>query len=135
MRAEVFFDTSVLAYLMAKNDPRTVRAEALLVEGGTISVQILNEFVSVARRKTGLSWPQIEELLADIRLLCTAPRPITVGLHTEALRIAKRYGFRIYDSLIVATAIDAGCAVLYSEDMQHGQVIDSLTIQNPFLTQ
>lgn len=133
MPAEVFFDTSVLAYLLAADDPRSAIAEQLLVEGGAISVQSLNEFVNVARHKTRMSWDEIEEFLADIRLLCNGPFALTVGTHEAALQIAKRYKFHIYDSQIIASAIDAGCTVLYSEDMQHGQSIGPLTIKNPFL--
>jgi predicted nucleic acid-binding protein len=55
-----------------------------------------------------------------------------VDTHDQALRIAERYGFQIYDSLIVAAALEAGCTTLYSEDMQDGQSIDTLTIRNPF---
>jgi predicted nucleic acid-binding protein len=133
MRGEVFFDTSVLTYLMATADPRSAMTESLLVEGGKISVQVLNELAAIARRKTKMSCEQIEELLADIRILCAAPLPVTIGHHDAAIAIAKRYGFHIYDSLIVASAVDARCEILYSEDMQHGQRIGGLTIRNPFL--
>lgn len=135
MRGEIFFDTSVLAYLMATDDRRSDIAEAVLAGGGCISVQVLNEFVAVARRKTSLSWDDIADLIGEICLLCDEPRPITLAVHVEGLRIAKRYGYKIYDSLIIASALDAGCTVLYSEDMQHGQRIGSLQITNPFLPQ
>jgi predicted nucleic acid-binding protein len=135
MRVEAFFDTSVLAYLMATKDPRSITTESVLLGGGRISVQVLNEFVSVARRKAKLSWDEIDELLQDIRPLCMEPLAITLKDHDAAFQIARRYGFHIYDSLIIASAIHAGCNILYSEDMQHGQVIDSLTIRNPFFTQ
>jgi predicted nucleic acid-binding protein len=79
-----------------------------------------------------MSWDEIEELLADIRFLCKGPFALTVSIHEAALQIAKRYKFHIYDAQIIASAIDAGCTVLYSEDMQHGQVIGPLTIKNPF---
>jgi predicted nucleic acid-binding protein len=59
--------------------------------------------------------------------------PLTQETHAAALAISKRYGFRIYDSLIVASAINAGCSTLLTEDLQHGQVIDGLRIENPFL--
>lgn len=133
MPAEAFFDTSVIAYLLSADDPRSTIAEQLLLEGGAISVQSLNEFINVARRKTRMSWDEVEELLGDIRLLCNGPFALTVGTHEAALQIAKRYKYHIYDSQIIASAIDAGCTVLYSEDMQHGQRIGSLTIRNPFL--
>lgn len=134
MPAEAFFDTSVLIYLLAKDDPRTLTAENILAGGGTISVQVLNEFVAVARRKTHMSWDQIQTALNDIRRLSHAVVPLTIASHKAALQIAKRYKFQIYDAQIIASAVDAGCDVLYSEDMQHGQKIGALTIENPFLT-
>jgi predicted nucleic acid-binding protein len=135
MPAEVFFDTTILIYTVTENDPRADIAANLLADGGTISVQVLNEFAAVARRKLRMDLDEIEEALTSVRVLCDEPVSITVKLHESALRIAKRYGFHIYDSLIVAAALEAECTTLYSEDMQHGQIIDSLTIQNPFLTQ
>jgi predicted nucleic acid-binding protein len=132
MSGEFFFDTTVLIYAIARNDPRAETAEDLLAKGGTVSVQVLNEFVSVARRKLRMSWEEVVEALAAIRVLCAAPVALTIDTHDAALRIAQRYGFHIYDSLIVAAAIEAGCTTLYSEDLQHGQTIDSVTIRNPF---
>lgn len=133
MGAEHFFDTTILIYSLAQDDPRGVVSDELLAEGGTISVQTLNEFAAVSRRKLRLSWGEVAESLSAIRTLCGSPKPITVETHDRALKIAERYGFQIYDALIVASAIEAGCRILYSEDMQDGQRIESLTIRNPFL--
>jgi predicted nucleic acid-binding protein len=80
-----------------------------------------------------LRWPEIVETLDAARALCGPAVSLTIQTHEAALRIAARIGYQIYDSLILAAALDAGCAVLYSEDMQDGQKIDSLTIRNPFL--
>jgi predicted nucleic acid-binding protein len=132
MRAERFFDTTILIYAIARDDVRTSVAEELLAEGGLLSVQVLNEFVAVARRKLSMGWDEIKEALEAIRALCGPPTALTVDTHDQALRIAERYGFQIYDSLIVAAALEAGCTTLYSEDMQDGQSIDTLTIRNPF---
>lgn len=133
MRGEVFFDTSVLIYLLVLDDPRSVVAYDLVQRGGTVSVQVLNEFVSVSRRKLKLTWPEIDDALSNLHLLCGDPTPVLAETQQAAVAMAKRYGFHIYDSLIVASAIKAGAAVLYSEDMQHGQRIGALTIRNPFL--
>jgi predicted nucleic acid-binding protein len=133
MPAEVFFDTTILIYSVTGNDVRAARAEALLADGGVVSVQVLNEFVAVARRKLRMTWEETEEALSYIRALCGKPVPITVDIHEAALQVARRYGFHIYDSLMVAAAAVAGCTTLYSEDMQHGQRIGSLKIKNPFL--
>jgi predicted nucleic acid-binding protein len=133
MRAEAFFDTNVLVYSLALDDPRSTRAEELLAPGGMISVQILNEFVSVARRKLLMSWAEVKEALDAFRVLCPSPLPITVRLHELALKIAEKHGYGIYDALVIAAALEAGCATLYSEDFQDGQTIDGkLTIRNPF---
>jgi predicted nucleic acid-binding protein len=132
MHVDVFFDTTVLIYAVTENDPRAAIAEDLLSRGGTLSVQVLNEFVAVARRKLNMEWDEIEKALAAIRTLCRTPVPIAVKTHEAAVTIARRYGFQIYDSLIVAAALDAGCTTLYSEDLQNGQTIDLLTVRNPF---
>ncbi len=133
MPASVFFDTNILIYALAQNDLRGSRAEALLATGGTVGVQVLNEFVSVARRKLRMSWKDVNEALDAIRVLCPSAIPITISTHEKALRVAEDHGYEIYDALVVAAALEAGCEVLYSEDLQHGQVIDGkLTIRNPF---
>ena len=133
MRGEAFLDTNVLIYAVALDDPRNARAEELLASRATISVQILNEFVSVARRKISMSWPDVKEALDAFRVLCPSPLPVTVELHEAAIQISEQYGYGIYDALVVAAALEAGCAILYSEDFQDGQTIDGrLTIRNPF---
>jgi predicted nucleic acid-binding protein len=133
MRVEAFFDTNVLIYAVALDDPRNIRAEELLASGGMISVQILNEFVSVARRKILMPWRDVMRALDIFRVLCPSPLPITIEMHESALKIAERHGYGIYDALVLAAALEAGCAILYSEDFQDGQSIDGqLTIRNPF---
>ena len=133
MRAKAFFDTNVLIYAVAKDDPRSARAEELLASGGVLSVQILNEFVSVARRKILMSWSDVTEALDAFQVLCPSPLPITIETHQAALRIAQKYGYRIYDALVLAAALEAACTTLYSEDFQAGQTIEGqLTIRNPF---
>jgi predicted nucleic acid-binding protein len=130
---KAFFDTNILIYAVAQNDPRGARAEELLSIGGILSVQVLNEFVSVVRRKLYMPWKEVREALEAIQTLCADPIPITVGTHNAALRIAEKYSYGMYDALIAATALEAGCLTLYSEDFQNGQIIDNrLTIRNPF---
>jgi predicted nucleic acid-binding protein len=135
MSDRAFFDTNVFVYAIVQDDLRSHKAEKLITEGGTISVQILNEFVAVARKKTNIPWKEVQLALESIKVLCPDPLPITLDTHKEALAIAEKYGYKIYDALIVASALEARCTVLYSEDMQDGQVIDkTLTIRNPFKT-
>jgi predicted nucleic acid-binding protein len=133
MPAKPFFDTNVLIYAVAQDDPRSTQAEQILSSGGVLSVQVLNEFVSVARRKILMSWSDVIEALDAFRILCPSPLPITMELHEAALKIAEKHGYNIYDALVVAAALEAGCATLYSEDFQDGQTIEGqLTIRNPF---
>jgi predicted nucleic acid-binding protein len=108
-------------------------AENLLADGGWISVQVLNEFAAVARRKLNLSWEGTREALSAIRALCEPPTPLSIQTHETALEIAGRYGYHIYDALILASALEAKCDILYTEDMQSDQRIGALTIRNPFL--
>ena len=126
-----FFDTNVLVYAYS-NDLRKGKAERLIESGGRIGVQQLNEFISVARRKLQRSWTEILTALGDLQLFCPDPVPITLALHEAALRICERYGYRIYDSLVIAAALEVSCDVLYTEDMRDGQRIESLIIRNPF---
>ena len=129
---EDFFDTNVLLYLLSADAAKADRAEELLAGGGMVSVQVLNEFASVASRKLRMPWTEIREVLAQVRAVCVV-EPMNLETHDAALRVAERYGLSIYDALIVAAALQAGCKTLQSEDMQDGQVIDrKLTIRNPF---
>lgn len=133
MSDKAFFDTNVFLYAVVQDDPRSQQAEDLIAGGGTISVQVLNEFVDVVRRKARMPWGEVRFAIENIEALCPDPRPITLDTHREALTIAETYGFRIHDALIVASALEARCTILYSEDMQDRQVIDQrLTIRNPF---
>ena len=129
---EDFFDTNVVLYLLSADAAKADRAEELIALGGTISVQVLNEFVAVASRKLRMPLGEVCDVLAQVRAVC-AVEPITIETHERALHIAERYGLSIYDSLIVSAALLSGCRTLHSEDMQDGQVIEGrLTIRNPF---
>ena len=130
--ADAFFDTSVLLYMLSAEADRADRVEELLEQPGAISVQVLNEFTAVATRKLRLTLSEIREILATVRLVCTT-HALTIQHHDRGMEIAERYRFSIYDSMIVASALLANCRTLYSEDLQHGQVIDKkLRIVNPF---
>jgi predicted nucleic acid-binding protein len=134
MSDRAFFDTNILVYIVGAHDERTAKAEALLARGGVVSVQVLNELAAVAHRKLNRSWDEVAETLTAIRVFCPDPPPLSVNTHEAALRIASRYGFHIYDALIVAAALETECAILYTEDLQNGQVIDgTLTVRNPFI--
>jgi predicted nucleic acid-binding protein len=127
-----FFDTSVLLYLLSADPAKADRVEQLLENRGTISAQVLNEFAAVALRKLKMSVNEVREVLDGIRSVCSV-EPISVLTHERGLAIHERYRFSFYDSVLVATALIAGNKVLFSEDMQHAQLIDDqLRIVNPF---
>lgn len=126
-----FFDSNVVIYLTSADAAKAVRARSLLEGGGLISVQVLNEAVSVLRRKNRLDWPDILALLAAVRDGCEVTA-LTAATHDLALEISQRFGFHVYDASIVAAAKLAGCTMVWSEDMQDGQVVEGVTIRNPF---
>jgi len=128
-----FLDTNVLVYAVLSDDPRRPTAERLLAAGGTISVQVLNEFANVARGKLNWPWLDIEATLALVRSRSRRVRDIAVSTHEAALLLARDHGLAFYDALIVAAALEAGCDTLFTEDMQHGRKFGSLTIINPFI--
>lgn len=132
MARSPFLDTNVLLYGFISDEPRAETAKAVLARGGVTSVQVVNEFVDVSRRKRGWTWEHVASALDSLRDLLGAPRPITDETHRLALDISQRYGFRIYDSLILAAAKLEGCSELYTEDLQHGQVVDGVRVHNPF---
>ena len=130
--AKAFIDSNVILYLLSNDTKKADAAEAVLRAGGMISVQVLNEIANVALRKTGMSWAETNQFLASIRSLC-AVESLTVETHDRGRDVAERYGLSVYDAMIVATALLAGCTVLYSEDMQHGLLVDKqLRVANPF---
>ena len=127
-----FFDSNVLLHLLSGDDTRADRAEQELSAGGVISVQVLNEFASVASRKLKMSIAEIREVIATVRSVCMIV-PISEETHDVGLRIAEKYELSVYDAMIVASALLAGCTMLVSEDMQHGQAFDGrLKVRNPF---
>lgn len=127
-----FFDTNVLIYVASGDREKADRAEKIIGGGGTISVQVLNELTNVARRKMRMSWLEIHAFLSMLRSLL-AVRPLTVEAHETGLALAERYNFSTYDAMIAASAIHADCDVLWSEDMQHGMVLqEGLRIVDPF---
>ena len=128
-----FLDSNVLIYAFT-TDPRATVAQSLLQSGCAISVQGLNEFANVARRKLGMEWDEIRTALAAVRTVCASIYPIDLETHAIALDVGERYGYAFFDALVIASALQAGSKTLWSEDMQHGMAVDGrLTISNPFL--
>ncbi|CAN7186688.1 PIN domain-containing protein [Pararhizobium sp. LjRoot238] len=127
-------DTNILIYAFT-GDPRAARAQQLLSEPFILSVQALNEFANVARRKLGMNWAEIQSAIGDISTLATEIVPLDRECNLLALDLAARFNFSIFDALMIAAALQAGSTQCFSEDMQHGLLIDRrLTVLNPFLT-
>jgi len=126
-----FVDTNVVLYLL-DNGHKADRAEALLAQGPRISVQVLNEATVNCRRKAGLSWEETGAFLSGIKALCPV-EDLTLQTHEVGRALAERYGFSVYDAMIVAAALIAGCTTLYTEDMNDGLLVeDQLRLVNPF---
>jgi len=127
-----FLDSNILIYIAAGDDAKMERSADLLHGDCVVSVQVLNEIANVLRRKRKLPWERVRDFLSTVEQLAVV-MPLDVDCHKIGMNVAERYGFSIYDSMIVASALQAGCNILYSEDMQHGQSIDGLlTIVNPY---
>lgn len=127
----VFFDTNVLLYLLSADEGKANTAEALLVQGGTISVQVLNEAASVCTRKLKMAWPEVHEFLDGVKACCKV-LPLSQQLHEQALGLAQRNQLSVYDALICAAALSSGAQTLLTEDMHAGLVLGDMTLRNPF---
>src|SRR5437899_12978231 len=112
MNDKPFFDTNVIVYAFRQDDTRGHVAETLLAAGGALSVQVLNEFVAVARRKLDKTWEEVRRALDILRVFCPEPVPLTVETHERAVHIAERYGHSMFDSPIIAPPLHAGAPPL-----------------------
>lgn len=131
MSAE-FADTNVVLYLL-DDGTKADRAETILARGPRISVQVLNETLVNCRRKTGLTWEETGAFLGGVQAVCTV-EDLTSQTHEVGRALAERYMLSIYDAMIVASALIAGCTTLWSEDMQNGLLVEGrLRIVNPFV--
>ena len=127
-----FADTNVVLYLL-DDGPKADRAESILAQQPRISVQVLNETLVNCRRKAGLTWEEAGVFLAGVRSLCQVEE-LTLQTHDVGRALAERYSLSIYDAMIVASALIAGCTTLWSEDMQDGLLVESqLRVVNPFV--
>ena len=127
-----FLDSNIVLYALGDDDEKCRVATALIEASPWISTQVINECSHVLRRKLRWSPSKVaEHLSAIVRLVQLAD--VGISEIRFAWVLAERYGLGHYDSLIIAAALQTGSAILYTEDMQHGQVIDGrLTLTNPF---
>jgi predicted nucleic acid-binding protein len=130
MKDKYFLDTNILVYALLDPGEKSERALQLLPRA-IISVQVLNELANVARKKAGLSWSETADLTKAVAKLATV-ESLTLDIHLAGIELSSKLALNVYSSMIVAAAISARCETLYTEDMQHGQSIDSIMICNPF---
>ena len=139
MPVEFFLDTNILVYTFDETAPdKQMKARALVERAlehktGVISYQVVQEFINVATRKftPPLSTAQTLRYLHEVlEPLCGVFS--SNDLYRKAIGIQDRWRYGFYDSLIIASALSAGCNTLYSEDLQASQSIESLTIVDPF---
>ena len=126
-----FLDTGVLVYAQSA-DPKGEIARRAILAGGVISVQVVNEFTSVLRRKFRLDWHAIAGAVADLRTALDPVRPVSIDTWASAVVLARQHRFGFHDALVVASALEAGCRTLLTEELQAGRRIDGLTVVNPF---
>lgn len=131
-----FLDTNVLLYaddLDAGDKRATAReivGEALSSGEGVLSTQVLQEFFVVSTRKLGVE-PGVAKRKVELLSAMDLVR-IDLALILSAIDLHRLHSFSFWDALVVRAASAAGCAILLSEDLQHGQVVDGVRIQNPF---
>lgn len=127
-------DTNVLMYLYDSSDEKKRHiSESLLASRPFISTQVISEFLNVTRRLHQLAKNEILQKFNKVLSYCKITPVSHVTMET-ALFLINRYDFQLFDSIIVASALDANCSTLYSEDLQHNQLIENrLTIINPFV--
>jgi predicted nucleic acid-binding protein len=129
----VTIDSNIAVYAFGDDDRKARIAADVIGRADFISAQVLNEFASVASRKQGRAWPEIARKVAALRRRIGRIVALDEYAHSDALRIAERYQISFYDALMLAVALSGGARTIYSEDMQHGLVIDdTLRIVDPF---
>jgi predicted nucleic acid-binding protein len=127
-----FIDSNILLYWISADTRKAGIAHDILAAGPVSSVQVLNEFVAVSRRKHKVPWPTIESVLRSTKVLCPLIVPLSLDVHERAMEVIRATNLRIYDACIVAAAELGGCDVLLTEDLNHGQRIGQVTVHNPF---
>lgn len=130
----VFADTNIVIYAEGSDVRKAQRAMSILEPGPVISSQVVTETINILTRKYGFTLPEAHEVASSLLDLCEVV-PVSAETVRTAMRLAGRYRLSHWDSLIVAAAFLSGCDTLYSEDLQHDQVIDGrVRIVNPFVT-
>lgn len=133
MTARAFADTNVAVYMLDADTNKRRTAIAVMRTYPVISVQVVNEFMSVALLKMKLSRPVANRLAGILMKRCEVV-DLSIEIVRRAIALGERYSISHWDALIVAAALQSGCDTLYSEDFQDGQVFeDRLKVRNPFI--
>ena len=141
MKGKYFLDTNIFVYSFDSNKPaksaiaRDLILIALKQQTGCISSQVIQEFLNVSSKRFS---PPLE-VKDSLKYLNTVLAPLceiytSIELYRKSIETAERWKFSFYDSMIITAAIQANCSILYSEDLQHNQKVESLTIVNPFIS-
>lgn len=135
MKDKVFIDTNILIYLYStdQEDRRVASQKVIEKNNCFISTQVLQEFANILRKKHGAEWKNIAAAINEVAASATVfvNKSETIK---RAVEVAEKYKFSFYDSLIIAAALESNCTVLYTEDLQHKQLIyGKLQIINPFV--
>ena len=127
-----FLDSNIILYVGSRQQAKADRAEELIANGGTISVQVLNEIANVSRRKMRMSWVETCDFLSTVRGLLKV-EPVTIEMHEAGIDLAERYGLSVYDAMIASAALLTECDTLFTEDFQDGLLVGGrLRVVNPF---
>jgi predicted nucleic acid-binding protein len=127
-----FLDSNIILYVASRQQAKADRAEELIANGGTISVQVLNEIANVSRRKMRMSWVETRDFLSTVRGLLKV-EPVTIEMHEAGIDLAERYGLSVYDAMIASAALLTECDTLFTEDFQDGLLVGGrLRVINPF---
>ena len=127
-----FLDSNIILYVASRQQAKADRAEELIANGGTISVQVLNEIANVSRRKMRMSWVETRDFLSMVRCLLKV-EPVTIEMHEAGIDLAERYGLSVYDAMIASAALLTECDTLFTEDLQDGLLVSGrLRVVNPF---
>ena len=135
MSDRAFLDTNILIYFYSEDDERRRNAahSALNTHDCVTSIQAMNESSNVWLRKFNWSASKIKEPLDNIEMVCDEVLPIYRNTINEALSLKERYGYSFFDCLMLASALNGNCQIIFTEDMGDGQIInDTLRIVNPF---
>ena len=137
MSGKTFLDTNVVVYLYSSDEPEKQAAALAFIEQGNpvVSTQVLSELANTLSRKFALPYDVVARAVSEVHDACTVI-PVMPDTIAQALTLAQKYRYPYYDSLILAAALSAGCEMIATEDMQHGQIIeDVLKIYCPFVKQ